>query len=295
VNVTAQIAANVVVSAAGYALIGVSFAIPFRVARFFHMAHGAVYAWAAYFALVLAAGLHYPVWVAYIGAVCLSGILGALLQVGIYKPLRTRGTSSPLVLLLASLGVYVLLQNGISLAFGDAARTLPIHDVAPGIAVLGARVTPVQFSTIAASCAAVLAVAAILGNTARGKAMRAVMGDPELAAVCGIDSERVTLWAFAVGSALAGIAGVLAAADIGMTPTMGLGPLLVAVVVMVTGGVESTTGIAAASLLLALAQQLGAWFIGSRWQDPIAFAILLLFLLARPQGMLGRKLRKATV
>ncbi len=102
-------------------------------------------------------------------------------------------------------------------------------------------------------------------------------------------------YSFAIGSALAGIAGILVSLDVDMTPTMGMNALMMGVVAMIVGGVGSIWGIVLGSLLLALAQNLGVWYISSQWQDAIAFAILLISLLFKPEGFFGKKLKKAEV
>lgn len=294
-NVCAQVAANTFVSAAAYLLLGVSFLIPFRVAGFFHLSHGAVYTAGAYLALVLSVGLGLPLGIGVLGGVGLCAVLGFAIEVGVYRPLRRRSSRSPLILLLASLGMYIALQNAVSLVFGDEARMFPGNAVREGLELFGARVTGVQLMTLLVGVLTAGAAALFLRGASLGKAMRAVAVDPELAIASGIDAERVTLWAFVSGSALVGGAGIMASLDIGMTPTMGLSALLAAIVVVIIGGLRSVPGIAVGSLSLALAQQLGAWFFGSRWQDAIAFLVLIAFLLLRPYGVFGRKLRKAQV
>ena len=103
------------------------------------------------------------------------------------------------------------------------------------------------------------------------------------------------MWTFAIGSALAGIAGILVALDVDMTPTMGMNALMMGVVVVIIGGVGSIPGIALGALLLGFAQHFGVWKISSQWQDTIAFVILILFLLFRPQGFLGKKVKKVSI
>jgi len=126
-------------------------------------------------------------------------------------------------------------------------------------------------------------------------AMRALAANPELARVVGMDADRVVLYTFLVGSALCGAAGVLISLDIDMTPTMGLSALLMGVVAAIAGGIGSLPGAALGALLLALAQHLGVWKIPSQWQDAIAFAVLLVFLVFRPAGVFGARLRKVRV
>jgi branched-subunit amino acid ABC-type transport system permease component len=128
-----------------------------------------------------------------------------------------------------------------------------------------------------------------------GTAMRAVACDPGLALVSGIDSNRVVLFTFAVGSLLAAAAGILISFDIDMTPTMGLNALMMGVVAVIIGGVGNVAGAALGGLLLAFAQNFGVWKISSVWQDPIAFLILLFFLLIRPRGFFGKKIRRVEI
>ena len=212
----------------------------------------------------------------------------------IYKPLRKKHSSSQ-ILLLASLGIYIVLQNVISMAFGDDTKSIRTWPVVEGINVFGARITPVQIIIIVASIVLVTIVGMFLHYSKTGKAMRAVANDPELANISGINSDKVIMTSFAIGSALAGIAGILVALDVDMTPTMGMNALMMGVVAMIIGGVGSIWGIVLGSLLLALAQNLGVWYISSQWQDAIAFAILLVFLLFKPEGFFGKKLKKAEV
>jgi branched-chain amino acid transport system permease protein len=108
-------------------------------------------------------------------------------------------------------------------------------------------------------------------------------------------TDRVVLATFAIGSGLAATAGILVALDVNMRPTMGLNALMLAIVAVIIGGVGSIGGIVLGSLLLALVQQLAVWQLGSQWQDAVAFAILLVFLLARPQGFFGKPLRKVAI
>ena len=125
--------------------------------------------------------------------------------------------------------------------------------------------------------------------------MRAVANDAQLSDISGLNSDRVIFWTFAIGSGLAGIAGILISFDLDMTPTMGMNALLMGVVAVIIGGVGNLPGVVLGALLLALAQHIGLWYLSSQWQDAIAFVILLVFLIFRPQGFLGKKVKKATV
>jgi branched-chain amino acid transport system permease protein len=289
-----QLTANALIAAAGYTLVAVGFGLVFATTRFFHFAHGAVYTAGAYLALVFVKWLGLPLLPGAAAAVILCAALGALMEFVLYRPLRRRG-ATPLVLLLASLGAYIVLQNTISLVFGDQTQTLRSGVVRVGLPVLGARITPVQIWIIAVAVALTVLVWFLVKKTRLGISMRAVANDPELALISGVPADTVILASFVLGSALAGAAGILVAMDVDMTPTMGMNALMMGVVAVIVGGTGSVPGIALGALLLAAAQHFGVWQISSKWQDAIAFVILLVFLLFRPQGFFGRKVRKAEV
>jgi len=289
-----QIICNSLVTAAGYLLIALGFALILRTCRFLHFAHGAVFTAGAYSAFLYRTVLGMPLLHSALLAVVCCAALGCLMETCVYRVLR-RSRASSLTLLLASLGIYVLLQNIVSLIFGDDTKTIRAGAVEEGLRILGARITQVQVMTVFTCLLLTFLTVVLLTKSRVGKALRAVAGDPELAETSGVESEKVILWAFALGSASVGIAGVLYALDVDMTPTMGMRPLMMAVVAVIVGGVGSVPGLVLGALLLGIAQHLGAWLIGSQWQDSIAFFILLGFLLFRPQGFLGREVRKATV
>ncbi len=289
-----QVLMNVLIAASIYMVVGVSFSIIYSTVRFFHFAHGIVFTAGAYSAYLFKIWLGLPLLFSILFGIAISIVFGCLMEILIYRPFRHK-KSSHLILLLASLGIYIFLQNSISMFFGDSTRTIRTGVVKEGINVLGARITPIQIVTICLSTALVIALSAFLKRTKTGSAMRAVANDSILASISGINSNAVILQAFAIGSGLAGLAGILVALDVDMTPTMGMNALMMGVVVVIVGGVGSIPGIALAALLLGMAQNFGAWFIGSQWQEAIAFIILIVFLLFKPEGFLGKRVKAATV
>jgi branched-chain amino acid transport system permease protein len=248
----------------------------------------------AYLALILSLKAHAPLIAATLLAMVACSVLGCVVELAVYHPVRRRG-GSPLMLLLCSLGIYIVLQNTISMLFGDDLKTLPDSNISSSVALGTIRITPVQITIACASVVLIVAAAMVLKATRIGRAIRAVASDPELAGVSGVRSDRVILASFAAGSALAGLAGVLVAMDTAMTPDMGLNALLMAAAAMILGGVESIPGIALGALLVGLTQHFGVWLLGSQWQDAIAFAVLLIALAIRPQGLLGKRAVRATV
>ena len=289
-----QLLINTFIVSSIYILLGFSFALSYNTARFINFAHGVVYAWGAYLAYLMASILGLPLILAIPIAIVGTAILGMGIEIGVYKPLRKKKVS-PLILLISSLGVYIVLQNVISLLFGDDTKSIRTWSVREGLNVLGARITPVQIIIIGSAIVLLVTVMLFLKLTKMGKAMRAVANDPELALISGINVNNVILFTFGLGSALAGIAGILVSLDVDMTPTMGMRALMMGVVAVIIGGRNSIPGIALGALLLGMAQHFGVWQISSQWQDSIAFIILLIFLLFRPQGFFGKKQRTAQV
>lgn len=200
-----------------------------------------------------------------------------------------------MMFLLASLGIYIISQNVISIFFGDETKSIRTEEVREGLNIFGARITLIQIAIITTSIILVIVIAMFLKWSKMGKAMRAVGNDQKLATSVGIDTNRVILWTFAIGSTLAGVAGILAALDVDMTPTMGMNALMMGVVAVIIGGVNSIPGVAMGALLLSLAQHLGVWIISSKWQDAIAFIVMFIFLLFKPEGFLGKKIKKAKI
>lgn len=291
---TVQIIINILISGSIFLLIALSFSLIYEVTRFFHFAHAVVFTSGAYFAFLFHILFGFPLYTSIPLSLVFACLIGCMMEVLVYKPLRKRGATS-IILLLASLGLYIVLQNLISMIFGDDTKSIRTWPVVEGHEVLGARITDVQIIIIVASIVFVALVAGFLALAKTGKAMRAVANNKELANISGINSDKIILISFALGSTLAGIAGILVALDVDVTPTMGMNALMMGVVAMIVGGVGSIWGIALGALLLALAQNLGVWYISSQWQDAIAFAILLIFLLFKPEGFFGKKVKKAEV
>ena len=289
-----QAIADGLISAATYLLVAMGFALVYSTARFFNFAHGVLFVLAPYVMLGMLRALGVPLYVAAIVGVSASLAVGCLFDFGAYRPLRRRGASS-LVMLLASLGIYVVVQNVISMTCGDDTKMVLAGAADVGQSVFGVYLTPTRFATLAAALISAAALWATLKWTRWGRTFRAVASDPELANASGINSDRTIIWSFAVGSALAGSAGVLVALDVGMTPDMGLLPLMMAVVVMIVGGSRSVLGLTLAAIVLGVSQHLALLQMPAQWKDCIAFLLLLLFLVFRPQGVLGKKARTAIV
>ena len=284
-----QLLANGFVNGCLYALMALGFALIYNTTKIFHIAHGAIYTAAAYACWLLLVQLHWPTVLAIGISLLLAALLGALTELWVYAPLVRRNAST-LVALLSSLGLYVALVNLIAMLFGNETKVLR-----PGIEKTyhfgSVILTRVQLAEVATALVLLPAFVLLLQRSRWGKAIRAVRDNPTLASVLGINLRAVRLWVFAGGSALAGLAAILAALDVGVDPNVGMPALLTAAVALIVGGVGTFEGPVLGAFLLGLLQSLVVWKISARWTDAITFAVLIAFLLFRPAGLAGRKRR----
>jgi branched-chain amino acid transport system permease protein len=289
-----QFVLNGIISGSIYALVALGFTIIYRTVRFFHFAHGVVYAAGAYLAYsVLRLSFSESnsptiLILAVLGGVIGAGILGVLIDRLVYKPLRKKKAPN-LVFLLASFGVFIFIQNLIQLIFGAQILSIRTGPVKEGHHILGAVITDIQILILVVSVFLCAALWLYIKNAKLGKAMRAVADDPLAASVVGINPERITLVAFAIGSMLAGAAGILVSLETNIEPTMGMNAILKGIIASIIGGVGSIPGAMFGGLFLGLAENLGIWKISAGWKDCIAFVILIVFLLLRPSGIMGVK------
>lgn len=289
-----QVILNALVSAAAYLLVGLGFSLIYTTARFFHFAHGIILTLSAYVAFAFAVRLGAPMPAALLGGVLAGAVAGVLSEVLLYRPMRTRG-ASPSTLLLASMGVYVSVQALLTLIFGSGTHTLRGGQLPATVHLVGGYLTMSQLVLIGAAVSLSALLCLFLYGTNTGRAMRAVSDDCDLARVYGIAVDRVLLAAMALGSLLAGVAGVLIAIDSDLYPGMGFYALVMGMVAVIVGGVRNPLGISLGALLIGVLQHLSAWWMSSRWQDVAVFLLLITFLLVRPHGFLGRPPRSSTV
>jgi len=277
-----------------YALLGQAFMTLYYSTRFFDLSQAAILTLSAYFVFFFSRQLQFSVVQSVpLAIICATG-MGMLSNLALYGPLKKRGASS-MILMIASLGLYIVLQNVISMIWGDGTRSVRTGEVKAGREFFGAYITDIQVITIAVCLALFTGCVLLMKHSRIGRNIRAVASNPELSNVVGISSDRVILWAFGIGSALAAVAGILIAFDTDMRPTMGFSWLLYGVVAMIIGGVGSNWGLVGGALLLATAQHLAAYYIGSQWMDAVAYIFLIAFLIARPLGFSGKRLKKVEI
>lgn len=292
--ISPQVIINILNTSALIVLVSISFSLIYFPTKFFHLAHATVITSSAYFVFLFVNKFSIPFTVSVILAIASATILGILYEILIYRSMRRKKLKA-LAYLLVSLGLYIVLQNIISLYFGDDTKIINTLEITVGHSIFGAYITTVQIVTIIISFSFFFASNLFLSFTTAGKSIRAVASNAELCNIYGISSNKIIFIAFGIGSALAATAGILSALDTNMTPSFGFNLLIYGVVAMIIGGVGNTRGLIASSILIATAQNLAAYYIDTKWMDAITYIILILFLIWKPLGFSGKQLKKMEV
>ncbi|MBI2175436.1 MAG: branched-chain amino acid ABC transporter permease [Parcubacteria group bacterium] len=283
-----QLTINGVIAGAIYALIALGFALIFGVTKFFNLAHGAVAVVGGYAAFFFLEHAGLGVLPAAALAVCVAGMVGFALHKTVFLPLRRRQATN-LVLLIAALGLLTVIQALIAMFFGSQFHPLSQFAGAQEVyRIAGGAITLVQLIIIISALAVFGLLTLFLKKTKFGKAVKAIGDDEEVAQIVGINTHAIIGYVFFIGSAIAGLGGVLVGFDTGIEPTMGLSLLLKGIIAAIVGGVGSLSGAVLGAFLLGLAENLGIWHISGEWKDAIAFGILIFFLIWRPRGILPR-------
>ncbi len=270
---------NTLSTASGYALIGMSFWVVFRIGRFLDVCHALSYVTAPYVAYTMARS-GAPVWLATLTGVSASVLVGLGSEQILFRHLRDKGASS-LVLLLASFGAYVIGENALSIAYGDDPIPFPGTGGGCTMVILGAHFTSAQVWRLFACGAIAAGLGFLFSRTTWGTKYRAVSDNPQLATITGISHAMVIGQAYALAGAVAGIAGILAARDTFMDSAMGLQALLMGVVVVVVAGDHGIPGVLLSAAGVALFQFLGVTVTSSGWHNTTAFILLFLFMVCQ--------------
>jgi branched-chain amino acid transport system permease protein/neutral amino acid transport system permease protein len=273
------------VTASILAVAGVGFTLQFGVTNILNLAYGDIMTAAAFIAyLVTSAGV--SVWLALVAGAAFGGVFSVVLNRALYTPFVRHGTRL-FGMIIVTISVSLIVQNGLQAIFGASFFSLNMPRPAP-IHVAGMVFTTVQFAIIGIAVAAMLLVHLLLRYTKLGKAMRATASDPELARNCGIATDRVIDLAWALSGTLCGLAGVILVMNVtAFTDTTGSQFLIPVVAVAVLGGIGQPYGAMLGALIIGIASEVAAAVISPDYKNVVAFVILVIVLLARPQGILS--------
>jgi branched-subunit amino acid ABC-type transport system permease component len=286
-----QLLANGLVTGSIYAIAALGVSLIYGILRLVNFAYGDMMAFAALIAYGTNGPLHQSMVVATFAAMGATALLALVIDVVLWRPLRARRAGF-MSLFLASIGLALVLRQALLLFGGAQPRTYRVNPFR--VFVLGnVRLSEAQVITIAAAAAAIVAVGLFLAYTTTGRVLRAMADDRVLAAVAGIDVGRAIRVAWLIAGLLAGLAGVLAAlVEYAFDPNFGFQLLLPVFAAVVLGGIGSAYGALAGGVVLGVAQELSTWsgFAGGVnpvYKPVVAFAVLALALMLRPQGFFG--------
>ncbi|MFA6432228.1 MAG: branched-chain amino acid ABC transporter permease [Candidatus Paceibacterota bacterium] len=287
-DIVPQLIVNSIIAGAIYTLVALGFNFIYGTVKFFDLGYGALTAVGGYGVFWLYKMLGVPIYIAIPAGVLMSGLIGFLIYRLVYAPLRAR-KSSGMVLLVGSLGAFTALQAVVAILFTSQFQTLSRSAGAESVYSIGGGViTHIQLVMLASGLIIMAGMALLLKYTMFGRAVKAVGDDEEVSKIVGINTPKVIGWVFFIGSCIAGLAGILVGFDTGIEPTMGLSLLLKGVIASIIGGIGNIYGGVLGAFLLGFIENFGIWKISGEWKDAIAFGVLILFLLFRPQGILKR-------
>lgn len=287
-----QLLATGIVVGSLYALCTLGWGLIYGTTLHFHVAHGAVFTLAAYYAYACQKLVGLPLAAAVLVAIVLAAASGLLIDRLLYQPLERRGAVRT-TLFIASLGLLILVENALAIAFTPDPLRMDVGVLQRSIRLGPVYVTALHVLTVALAVVAYAALVLFLRRTRSGQAIRAVASAPEMARTVGIDLRRVHMLTYAVGSAISAPAGILVAMDVGAEPYRGTTFVLLASVGVIMGGIGSIPGAMLGGLFLGLVENLGVWKIPSEWQSALSFGVFLLFILLRPRGFFGRTIASA--
>ena len=275
-----------------YALIALGYTMVYGIAKMLNFAHGDVIMVGAYLIYVVSTMQGLPIWVGILASVVGCTVLGMVIERLAYKPLR--GAQS-LAVLITAIGVSYFLQNAALLIFGSSPKSFTsVINKKPISLFDGALVISWEaILTMIVSILIMVALTVFINKSKQGKAMRAVSEDRDAAQLMGINVNRTITLTFAIGSALAAVAGMLLCSSYPtLTPYTGAMPGIKAFTAAVFGGIGSIPGAMLGGVLIGIIQMLANGYISTQLSDAIVFAVLIIVLLVKPTGLLGKKINE---
>ena len=270
-----------------FALVALGYTMVYGIIKLINFAHGDIYMVGAYIGYFVITGLHLGVVPAIIIAMAACALLGVVIEKIAYKPLRH---ASRITSLITAIGVSLFLEYTMQYFMGAGVRTMPDDVLLEGVLQIGGvSITYTQLMIFVIAVLLMLLLQFIVKKTKIGKGMRAASTDPDAAQLMGINVNATISYTFAIGSALAGAAGVLVGLYYNsISPLMGMTPGLKAFIAAVFGGIGIIPGAMMGGVSIGVLETLVAGYGGSLYKDAVVYVILILILLIKPSGLLGK-------
>ncbi len=284
-----------------YVLGATGLSLVYGIKKFANFAHGDLITLGAYMAFFVNVLIGLDIIFGFVFAVIILGLVGIALEILIFSRLEGKGVVAPLI---ASVGLFIIIQNGISAGFGpepDAYNVFRMENWAWETPIGFIQLNPIKgMATLIVAVTATLMLHIILSRTTLGKSMRAMSDNPELARSSGINTRNVTLWTWAIAGMLAGVAGVLLGLSLDVRPFLGFSILLFLFASVIIGGIGSPYGAMIGGFLVGIIQEMSGIFLDwlarpeivgleahAAYRPMAAFLIMILVLLVRPEGLMG--------
>lgn len=284
-----QFITNGIITGLLYSLLAIGFALVYNTTHIFHIAAAGIYVFAAYMFWLFGVKIGMNLLLAAALALVLTMGLSWLSEKVIYRPLRNKQTSLN-VIMIASIGLMTVIVNLIAMFFGNETKVVE-NAILPTISLGKLIVTTPQLYQLFISIGIIAIFLTFLDKTKSGLKLRALSADETLFEALGYDKQNTFTFVFLASGLFIGLASCLTVYDVGMDPNMGMTVLINALVAMIIGGAGRFGACVVGGLLLGVLQSLTVYFFASNWQNAITFALLLIFLFVRPQGIAGYKQR----
>jgi branched-chain amino acid transport system permease protein len=276
-----------------YALFALGFTLVFGVLGVINLSHGAIFMIGAYAALEVVTRLGFPLWASLIAAFVIAGVFGLLVDVLVLKPLRKRNAPH-LIPMIATIGIGIFLNSASQGIFGAQNLNFPSDQLTDKqFHIAGIQISLLEVAIIVLSFVLMAGLLIVMRKTQLGRALRAIAESPKAAALLGINVEGLFYLTSFTAAALGGVSGVLIALySNAVFPLMGQPMLHKGIAVIILGGMGDIRGALIGGLFLGFAEVMSVAYIGSTMRDAVAFGLLFLVLLVRPQGMFGKVLER---
>lgn len=302
-----QIIVNSLITSAELAIIGLGLTMCFDILKFANFAHTELAVMGAYLGYLFNVQMHWNLAASILAAAILTGLLGMFVDRTVFKRMRDVGDVFPMI---TSLGLSIAMRNTVRAIWGSDIKVYDV-ELSAGFQLLGANITPSQIWILAIVFIAMLGLHLLLKKTKLGKAMRATSDNRAVAEASSIDTERVVLWVWFIGAAFAGLGGAMIGWDTQLDPMMGFMIVIPVFCTVLLGGIGNVYGVMLGAFILGFIQNFAIFFnfgtiinlggllqIVDRWLIPvdykpaIPFAILVIILLFKPSGIMGKRVGK---
>lgn len=284
-----QFIINGIIIGSIYSIVALGFAIVYNTTRIFHIAYAVLYMICPYLLLTFYISLGVPLLISFLIAIIITIALSLIMEIIVYKPLSKRGSSHNIIMI-SSIGIMIVVINLVALFYGNETKIIN-RNISETVTIGEIIVTYTQLTQFIVSIVLISLFLLFLKFSRFGVKTRAMRDDDVLCSVFGTDIYKLRIILFILSAFFAAVGGGLIAYDVGMDPYVGMPMLLNAVVALIIGGVGRFEAPVIGGFIIGILQSLSVWAFSARWQDAVTFTLLILFLLFRPQGLLGEKRR----